>query len=134
MQAVDAMLSEQFARQAPADSFDRSVLERIALAERADRTAAQARIEQEWRTQRAALAHHWRYVCRTLTLNGLAVTALLIALMQAFSVLPAATRFVEHIGSLTQYVAARPQVAFSVAAVTTVVALWLIRALDLFER
>lgn len=129
LQAIDAALSKSFSQQTPEESFDRRVLERIAGAARADRAAARARLEREWRAQMAVLSHQWRTACRSLALNVSAGAALLIALAKTFDALPFVYRLIDQAWLLSQYASARPAIILSAAAGLTVAALWLVRSL-----
>ena len=134
LQALDAALSRSFSQETPEESFDRRVLERIAAAATADRAAARARVEREWRDQMAALSRQWRNAWRSMILNGLAGAALLVALSTTFSILPSVSRLIDRIWLLTQDASLRPAIPLLVAAGSTVVALWLVRSLALTER
>jgi anti-sigma factor RsiW len=129
--AADALLSKALPRETLTESFDRSILERVERASKADRAAARARIEQEWQTQMGALSRQWRNALRSTVLNLVLATALSVAFLSRLPLSPVISRLVDQVGELAQHAGARPALAMMVAAAgaTVVAALCLVRAL-----
>lgn len=134
LQAIDTALAEAFSQPRLTASFDRHVLERVATTRQADQAAARARAEREWQEQKATLAHQWHSAWRSTLLNTLAGVALLICVLTTFGALPVFSHLTDRVAPLTQYVSARPVMTLPVAAVMTVVAIWVVRVLARGER
>jgi len=134
LQALDAALSGQYSRAAsgamPGEAFDRVLLERIAAAERADRAAARAQVEQQWRDQMTALSRRWRHALRATILNVVAVAALLFMLITSLHAMPGLSPVADWWTPLTQLVTVRPALTIPVAGGLAIVALWLVRTLE----
>lgn len=134
LRAVDAALSGHLSGEVPGASFDQIVLKHIVAAADADRDAARARVEQEWRDQMAVLSRQWHKAWRSMILNALAGSALLVAMVTTLRALPFLSRLTARVWPLMQHVAVLPLMTLPVAAGLTFVALWLARSLAVSER
>lgn len=127
--AVDVTLSGSLARQTLPASFDRTVLAHIDGAAKAGRVAARARLEQAWEAEIGAFSRQWRTAFRSMILNALLVTALLVAFLTRLPGWAATTGLSDEIGRFTLYASSRP--ALTVVLMTagmSIVALGLTRA------
>ena len=127
--AVDATLCGSLARQTLPASFDRAVLERVDGAAKAGRAAARARLEQAWQAEIGAFSRQWQTAFRSMILNALLATALLVAFLTQLPGWESTVRLTDQIGHFTLYASGRPALTFAlIAAGMSIVALGLTRA------
>jgi anti-sigma factor RsiW len=127
--AVDATLCASLARQTLPASFDRTVLAHVDGAANAVRAAARARLEQAWEAEIGAFSRQWRTAFRSMILNALLVTALLVTFLTRLPGWAATTGLSDELGRFTLYASSRP--ALTVVLITagmSIVALGLTRA------
>jgi anti-sigma factor RsiW len=125
---VDEALSKSLPGETLSDSFDRVVLERIDVASKAARAAARARIQQEYQDEIGAFSRQWRTALRSMILNVLVATALLVAFLTQLSGSLSAAWLADQIGQFAFYAYSRPGLTLAVmAAATSLVAFGLTR-------
>ena len=130
LRSLDAALTVGVVTQTLDVTFDRRVVDGLSAASETARVAARLRLEREWRDQQTALSHQWHDVWKSLTLNALAATAVLIALLTAFGLLPAASALIQHTLPVIQYVAFRPSVMLLMAVGVAAAGLWAVHSAD----
>lgn len=133
LRALDAQLSRSVTREALDASFDCRVLDRVTVITQADRAAARARLETERREQMAALARGWRKLWRSIILNAVGWISLFIALTASVRFLPDQVALYDRVASFMHQPVASMVVAVAVAAMSTLVALLILRALSVAE-